>query len=221
MIAAHAPLTLTAVRKLAALGENVHIEFKRKAAHPDKIVRELIAFANTLGGTLLLGVDDNGMLAGVKYPNEEWLVVEQSLRQHCRPLAQVQPQFVAVTAKKWIVAIHAPISAKRPHRFVQPGSSEVYLRVNDMSVKASSEMTEIIRRRKLNRDVRFTYGPHEQLLMRYLAEHQRITLGEFRKLTGLNRFKASRKLILLVLADVLNITPTAKGDVYTPRMGAV
>ena len=65
------------------------------------------------------------------------------------------------------------------------------------------------------KDIQFTYGDHENQLMKYLEEHKTITLPQFRELTGLNRFKASRKLILLVLADVLKITASEKGDLYS------
>jgi len=42
-----------------------------------------------------------------------------------------------------------------------------------------------------------------------------ITLPEFIELRKLNKVYASRKLILLVLANVLKIHPTEKGDYYT------
>ncbi|QLH33815.1 MAG: hypothetical protein HWD62_16620 [Cyclobacteriaceae bacterium] len=42
-----------------------------------------------------------------------------------------------------------------------------------------------------------------------------ITLTQYMKFSGLNRFKASRKLILLVLANVLKITASEKGDMYS------
>jgi hypothetical protein len=51
--------------------------------------------------------------------------------------------------------------------------------------------------------------------MEYLETHKTITLAAFQKLTHLNRFKARRKLILLVLANVLKITATEKGDLYS------
>lgn len=59
------------LRRLVMEGEGQHLEFKRKVSHPEKIVREMIAFANSEGGTILIGVDDDGLLAGVKYP--DWL----------------------------------------------------------------------------------------------------------------------------------------------------
>ncbi len=72
---------LRELKKLVSEGEGIQLEFKRKASYPEKIVRELIAFANTEGGTLLIGVDDDGSVPGVKYPEEEaHVVVEVVLR---------------------------------------------------------------------------------------------------------------------------------------------
>jgi hypothetical protein len=51
--------------------------------------------------------------------------------------------------------------------------------------------------------------------MQYLDNHPSITLADYRKFSGLNRFQASRKLVLLVLANVLRITASEKGDLYS------
>jgi hypothetical protein len=71
----------------------------------------------------------------------------------------------------------------------------------------------------LPRDIRFRYGDHERILMRYLDVNHAISLKEYMSVSGLNRFNASRKLILLVLANVLRVIPGEKGDVYTLAFG--
>ncbi len=202
------------LRKLAAQGEGLQLEFKRKATHPEKIVREMIAFANTHGGTLLIGVDDNGTICGVKYPEEELMEIDSVLAK-CKPPLVFNERLLALKENRFIIRLDIPESDRRPHFFsVDKEPAETYVRVKDMSIKASAEMQEIVRRTRKKKDIRFTYGEYENLLMKYLAENQTITLAQFRELTRLNRFKASRKLILLVLADVLKITATEKGDLY-------
>jgi predicted HTH transcriptional regulator len=204
------------LRLLVAKGEGIQLEFKRKATHPEKIAREMIAFANTHGGTLLVGVDDNGTLPGVKYPEEESMGITEVLQKKCRPQLVYQESIIALEENKFIVRYDIQRSDKRPHFFViDKEHSESYVRVNDMSIKASAEMEEIVRRARKKKDIQFTYGEHENILMKYLADNKTITLPQFRELTSLNRFKASRKLILLVLADVLKIQATEKGDVYS------
>ena len=84
-----------------------------------------------------------------------------------------------------------------------------------MSIKASKEMTEIIKRKRQKKDIRFYFATHELALMKYLDANSFITLYEFQNLTGLSRFAASRKLILLVLANVLKVVASEKGDLYS------
>ena len=50
--------------------------------------------------------------------------------------------------------------------------------------------------------------------MKYLEAHKTITLREFVDASGLKKFYASNKLILLVLANVLRIIPNDKGDQF-------
>jgi predicted HTH transcriptional regulator len=204
------------LRLLTAQGEGIQLEFKRKATYPEKVVREMIAFANTHGGTLLVGVQDDGAVIGVKYPEEESMGIVDVIQKSCRPQFVYHESVIALSENKFILRYDIPQSEKRPHFFViNKNYSETYVRVNDMSIKASTEMEEIVRRTRKKKDIRFTYGEHETLLMKYLVDNKTITLQQFRVLTGLNRFKASRKLILLVLADVLKIEATEKGDLYS------
>jgi hypothetical protein len=207
---------LRELRKKVAQGEGLYLEFKRKASHPDKIVREIIALANTQGGQLLIGVDDDGSIPGVKYPEEEWHVVREALAQYCQPGITVNELLIPLSEKKFVLQLDVPQSIKRPHSFkVDSQRLQTFVRYNDQSIKASREMREIIRRSKEKKDIRFHYGEPEKQLMQYLEQQKSITLRQFQKLCNLNLFLASRKLILLVLANVLKITPTEKGDLYS------
>lgn len=208
---------LRELRQLIAAGEGLHLEFKLKATHPDKIVREMLAFANTAGGTLLVGVEDDGRIQGLKYPEEELLVIQQEAR-HCKPALNFVHRFISVNNKRSVLELQVPLSPRRPHYYIVRGSAPAcFVRSRDMSLRASREMAEIVRRAKKEKDTRFHYGEAEQKLMAYLGMNPHITLDQFRALARLSRFQASRKLILLVLARVLQILPTEKGDLYLPR----
>lgn len=205
---------LFTIKKLALEGEGLHLEFKRKAAHPEKIVRELIAFANTAGGTLLIGVDDDGSIPGVKYPDEEIHVVTEALNKYCRPLLVYQESVLSISDTRSVVRYDISPSEKI-HFLVMNNQRETFVRVQDMSIKASAEMQEIIKRSKRNRDIRFVFGDAEKKLMMHFEQNPQITLTQYMNFSGLNRFRASRKLILLVLANVLKVTASEKGDLYS------
>lgn len=207
------------LKNLVAQGEGAMLEFKRKAAYPEKIVREMIAFANTKGGILLVGIGDDRTIPGLKYPEDDSHVIRQALLR-CRPQLQVKETFIPIGGSRTVIQYEIPESKKKPHYLLTADhSKESFVRVDDKSIKASREVREIAKRKQRKKDIHFHYGDHEKLLMQYLDANASITLKKFSELSGLKRFNASKKLILLVLADVLHITPHERGDLYSLAFG--
>jgi len=203
------------LRKLVAQGEGQYLEFKRKASYPDKIVREIIAFANTKGGILLIGVDDDKTIPGVKFPEEESIVIHNELKKYCHPGLAFHEFVIPIAENRYVLQWHIPKSDKRPHFYILDQEKVSFVRQNDQSIKASREMCEIIRRSKSATGTKMVYGEAEQKIIHFLDKQPAITLSEFSQITGLNRYMASRKIIRLVLANVLKITATDKGDVFS------
>jgi len=62
------------ISELIAQGENSSIEFKSDDVRPEALAREMVALSNTLGGTVFIGVEDDGAISGIQPPhNEEWM----------------------------------------------------------------------------------------------------------------------------------------------------
>ncbi|MCT8580870.1 putative DNA binding domain-containing protein [Glaesserella parasuis] len=55
----------TELLALIQKGEDSKLQFKANVTHPDALAAEMVAFANSLGGILLIGVNDNGTLSGL------------------------------------------------------------------------------------------------------------------------------------------------------------
>ena len=215
------PRQVQLLQQLVRKGEGAVLEFKRKASNPEKIAREMIAFANTEGGTLLVGIGDDGTIPGLKYPEDDVHVIKEILKR-VRPTLSLTETLIPLGNQRTVIQYDIAKSERRPHYFLGDNQAkESFVRVEDKSIKASREVREIIRRRQRQKDIGFRYGDHEQFLIKYLDEHKRITLKEFMVLTGLKRFYASKKLVLLVLADVLRVSPHERGDVYSIAFGKV
>ena len=58
------------------MGESSTIEFKTEDAHNDSIAKEVVAFANFLGGKVLVGVGDVGRVLGVSDRKIEQRIVQ-------------------------------------------------------------------------------------------------------------------------------------------------
>ncbi|MHA8066113.1 AlbA family DNA-binding domain-containing protein [Aquirufa sp. ROCK2-A2] len=208
-------LTLAQIKSLAKQGEGQHLEFKMKVKFPEKIVRELVAFANSSGGKLLIGVSDDGDVQGLKFADEDQFVLNKAIEKYCFPAFSYTHYRVSLDHNKSILVYDIFESVDKPH-FVQLENEtqpKCYVRIKDRSVQASKEMKQILRREN-EEGIQFTYGDSEKWLMNYLAEKGSITLEEFCSLHRLPLWLASRKLVLLVLCNVLRVEPGESYDIY-------
>lgn len=207
-------MTIREIQALVSKGEGNTLEFKHKVEHPEKIVREIVAFANSQGGNLLIGVDDDGTISGLKDAEEEAYALESAIQKHCKPPVPLASEIVPISKKRSVIHYSILPSQRKPHAVKKDESTKVYVRARDRSIQASKEMREILRRQRNPRDTRFTFGEKEKLLMQYLDIHGEITLPEFAALAQIKKYYASKTLIVLVLAKILTIEPREGTDLY-------
>ncbi len=215
------------LRELVKQGEGKRLEFKLKSNHPEKIVREIVAFANSDGGWLLVGVGDDKTIKGLKYAEEDEYLLVCAIEKYIYPQIEYTVQYIAVGDEREVLAFNIPTSPNRPHSLLQEADSttvpiktptqpkKVYVRVADKSVQASWEVKEILRRSKKNQDIKFQYGQKEQTLMQYLGQNGQITVDVFAQIAQISRKQASKTLVLLVLANVLKIHPDEIKDTFS------
>lgn len=129
------------IARLIAEGEHEHQDFKYAISDARKIARSISAFANNDGGRLLIGVKDNGVVAGVR--NEEDIyVIEEAAQIYCSPA--VMPEFTAFRVDGGLIVIRAeiaPAGATRPVAVSEAdGSQRFYYRVADENIAAPDLM---------------------------------------------------------------------------------
>lgn len=211
-------MDLNALKKLVRQGEGAQLEFKRKARHPDKIAREVVAFANTQGGVLLVGVDDDETIYGCKYPQEDAFVLKKFFDEQLSPRIDYRLEFIPTSGTKAVLAFHIKAGQRKPH-FLKPQaegeSKSVYVRVADMSIKASREMVQILRRERRVKGVNLRFGEREKALLQHLEKETNITLANAQNLLKTNRRNTSQLMVLMVSAGLLRILPSEKGDRYS------
>lgn len=124
------------IMSLVAEGEHSQQDFKFAISDARKIARSVSAFANAGGGRLLIGVKDNGTIAGVR--NEEDIyVVEQAASRYCRPSVEVEFTAFRTDPDKVVIRASIPKSPSRPVRCQEPdGQWKAYFRVNDENIVA-------------------------------------------------------------------------------------
>ena len=201
-------------------GENVCCEFKRKFSTSEKIAKEIIAFANTKGGYLILGVDDNKDIVGVESEKAEAELIEDTACNYCEPPVKYKIDYVELNGKE-IVIVEVPESGEKPHRLqdylnkFDINKAVVMIRINDKSVQASKEMVRIMRARADNLRLKnYFIGPNEKNVFEYLNKNEKISVKELSSLINISERRASRTLVKLVRANLLMIHTKDNGEEY-------
>lgn len=206
------------IHRLIKGGESQYVEFKKKANHPEKIIREVVAFANTDGGHLFVGVDDNGTISGLKYPEEEEFVLTKAIRELCRPAIDFAVDVVRMKDDVEILHYYIEESDLKPHYAFfnkKHRRGKAFIRVKDHSIQASYEVRQILKKSQ-NSSFPIVFEERTRELFKYFESHAGITLLEYAQLTGMNKEHASTKLINLALSGALKIEPKEGGDIFLP-----
>lgn len=129
----------TEVLDIIANGENSGIEFKRDDIPPEKIAKECVAFANLKGGMILLGIEDDGTITGLKRPNcEEW-VMDSVFGNYIHPRIIPFYEEVVIEKNRRIAIIRISTGTAKPYVLRHKQREDIYIRIGSTSQLASRE----------------------------------------------------------------------------------
>lgn len=194
-------------------GEGQQLDFKFEISDSRKIARSLVAFANTDGGTLLVGVKDNGAIAGVR-SEEEYYMVQAAAQMYSRPEVQFSCRAWTVE-KKTVLEVVVPKSDKKPlYAKDADGKWWVYIRVGDQNLLANSVLLKVWKFSDRKKGLLIKYREKQHILLNYLKENESITLSKFTRIAYLPKQDAEDILVNLILLDLIGIYFTEQGAYY-------
>ena len=213
-------MKLQELEDLVSKGEGQLLEFKLKASFPEKIVKEMVAFANTDGGQLFVGVDDSGKISGLKFANDDRFAIDRAISTHVRPAIKYNFEVIQINRKRSVLHYEVFKNRKKPSYYLKDPKKrgKAYVRVKDKSVQASRELVEILKRSKNRKSVPVHLGTSEHLLFQHIEKHGKASLAEFIEISGLPRSRASRILVRLVVSNILSIEIGEKVDLYSMKI---
>ncbi|MFP4309837.1 MAG: helix-turn-helix domain-containing protein [Desulfococcaceae bacterium] len=126
--------------------EGKTLEFKRDFSSPKPVLKTLVAFANSAGGFLVLGVDDDRRIVGVEHPLDEEERLCNMIADTISPRLVPGVELVTVEDKTLLVVEVYP-SGQRPHWLKAHGPDEgVLVRLGSTNRQADRELVAELRR---------------------------------------------------------------------------
>jgi ATP-dependent DNA helicase RecG len=130
------------IKQIISLGEGKQIEFKSaKQSVPSDLYETIVSFSNTEGGTLLLGIEDDGTVSGIKeeFKNKilKDLVSSINSPDCINPPLYLQPVPVKVDGV-WIIAMQVPVSSQ-----VHDHKKEIYIREYESDLNITDQRQRV------------------------------------------------------------------------------
>jgi len=110
-------MTLNEWKSQIALGEDSRRQFKQDVTNPDALAAEMAAFSNCEGGTLFIGVGDDGSLPGVERREVSRInqLIGNAASQHVRSPLAVRAENVALKNQRLVIVLSVPKGMDKPY----------------------------------------------------------------------------------------------------------
>ena len=176
-------------------GEHQQQDFKYRVSDACKLAKSVSAFANTDGGRLLIGVRDDGYLAGVR-SEEEIFMMHQAAYKFCKPEPSIKFDTFHIDGRTIVIATIPP-SDKRPVCAQDDeGRMRAYIRMSDENIVASPVHLALWRESQKPQGSVLTYNDDIKKLLNVMEGSQ--TLKQIVRLSRLPRHKVITLLARLI-----------------------
>lgn len=190
------------IHSLIAEGEHQQQDFKFEISDARKIARTLSAFANTDGGRLLIGVKDNGKIAGVR-SEEEMYMIEAAAQLYCTPEVTYTMQTHAIEGRSVLEVVIEENSKKPVCAKDENGKFLAYVRIKDENILATPVHLKVWQQSESPKGVLVQYTEREQLLLNLLESNNYLSLNQYCRQAHIQRRTAENLLAKFIRFDII------------------
>jgi predicted HTH transcriptional regulator len=201
------------IRKLIAKGENQQLDFKFGITDSRKIARTLAAFANTDGGRLLIGVKDNGAIAGVR-TEEEFYMIQAASEMFTRPVVPFEVKEWTVNQKRVLEIIVPAVKDILHSAPVEKEDYLIYIRVKDENYPVNSVWLKAYKWKNSKTGTFIRFGESEKFLLDYLEKEPSVTQSRYCKLAKINSRTAENIIAGFIAIGMVSMDFTKHGVLY-------
>lgn len=203
------------LNSLISKGENQTLDFKFAINDSRKIARSLVAFANTDGGTLLIGVKDNGIVAGIR-SGEELFMVDTANLLYCVPEIPITKHLRKYEGKEVLEITIPKVKSERLCTVIEEDKKEmVYIRIGS-SNQLVNHIWIRVWQHKQNPEKKLTkFSDNESVFLKLFMSEKLYSIDDLIKITGFKKKLIEHFLIKFCVLDILKMHFKSSGVFYS------
>jgi predicted HTH transcriptional regulator len=202
------------IQKYLQAGEGLQLDYKQSISSAAKIAKTIVGFANTRGGTLLIGIRDNKSICGIE-SEEEYYMLELAGSFFCKPEIKIVVHEHHLEGKTILEAKIEEGSSKPYYAKDEEGKWWVYVRTADQTLLASKTTVDFLKRKYSDENTLLTIGTLEKDILTFISNRPKTTLFDICKRFNLGKRRVSRILVDLMTLDVVRSHTHEKREYYT------
>ncbi|MCB0738653.1 MAG: ATP-binding protein [Bacteroidetes bacterium] len=197
------------------LGESQVLDFKYAINSAEKIAISMVAFANADGGSLLVGVKDNGSIKGANV-QEDLYVLQRAITKHIIPEIEYQFTQWDISGKPIIEAYIPPNQKNKPFKWVGGQNEEkAFIRINDENIAANSLWVRVQQQLKSASPAHSKILPFEQQLLQFIKQKGSATANQICRHVKKPYHVVSTSLVSLICLKVIDLHITKTSNYIT------
>lgn len=194
------------------LGENENQSFVQNLDDSIEIAKTIIAFANTQGGKLNVGLKPNGKIIGI-FPNDEINKLDRII-DVCDPNLKVDSQIVEI-GFRLVLVVNIEKSDIPPLYFTnESGKKEAYIRSNKLNILANKILLNVWKFKEKNGDLPEILSDNEIQIVDIIKLSPNLSLTQIYKKSNLTIDEVDYILVRLINRKKIEMKITEIGSFF-------
>lgn len=162
--------------------ESEYLELKLELT--SDIKKEIVAFANTHGGTIYVGIDDNGKVVGLKDAAKDLEALSGMVREGIKSdLTLHTKMYIQKIDEKDVIILNVEEGPNKPYYLAEKGikTNGVYVRHGISSTPLNEEGIKLLLKKNSNSDFERSISNNQELTFNYMTrmfDKQKISIND-------------------------------------------
>ena len=168
-----------------------------------ELAQHMVAFANSEGGTLIIGIKKNNKIIGIT-PQLEKQKIAEIINKYIAPT--ISYSFYEIQeGYKMVLHVKVLKSVNKTIYFINGSKKEIYLIINQKIIKANNILEKFYKFRELNKSIPDILSEEENTVLNLISLSFQISLNQAYKKTNLTRDTTEYILVRLLYRNLIKI----------------
>jgi predicted HTH transcriptional regulator len=204
---------MESVKQLITRGQGVSLEFISHIENHLAITRTIVAFANTNGGKVIVGINEKNKVVGV-LPTEELKLLEELISNDCTPAVPFESKVIE-DGRHLLLEIDIPKSTNKHKAKADDGEMRFYHRVKDKTLVGNRVIINLWKLQDELTPKPSDLNDNLKAIFEYIGEHKPVTVSKIFRFFALNKNDVNLYLAQLIYWGYIDCVIVESGMAYT------